>query len=105
MSEAKDGPKTMMQRVLDVVEKVGNKVPHPAIIFLLLIAIVVVVSALLEATGTSHSTYEVIVPDPRSRREQSPAPVRMIRERPSPIRPTIRRSTRSRSERCPPRVC
>ena len=64
MSEAKDAPKTMMQRVLDVVEKVGNKVPHPAIIFLLLIAIVVVVSALLEATGTSHSTYEVIVPEP-----------------------------------------
>jgi len=64
MSQASEAPKTMMQRVLDVVEKVGNKVPHPAIIFLLLIAIVVVVSALLEATGTSHSTYEVIVPEP-----------------------------------------
>jgi len=64
MSEAKDAPKTMMQRVLDVVEKVGNKVPHPAIIFLLLIAIVVVLSAVLELTGTRHS-YEVIVPATR----------------------------------------
>jgi aminobenzoyl-glutamate transport protein len=53
-----------MQRVLDVVEKVGNKVPHPAIIFLLLIAIVVVLSAVLELTGTRHS-YEVIVPATR----------------------------------------
>lgn len=62
MSQASEAPKTAMQKVLDVVEKVGNKVPHPAIIFLLLIAIVVVLSAVLEMTGTSHS-YEVIVPE------------------------------------------
>ena len=47
MSEAKDAPKTMMQRFLDVVERVGNKVPHPVIIFLILIAIVMVLSAVL----------------------------------------------------------
>jgi aminobenzoyl-glutamate transport protein len=64
MSQASDAPKTVMQKVLDVVEKVGNKVPHPAIIFLLLIAIVVVLSAVLELTGTRHS-YEVIVPATR----------------------------------------
>jgi aminobenzoyl-glutamate transport protein len=64
MSQTSDAPKTTMQRVLDVVEKVGNKVPHPAIIFLLLIAIVVVLSAVLEVTGTRHS-YEVIVPATR----------------------------------------
>jgi aminobenzoyl-glutamate transport protein len=64
MSQASDAPKTTMQKVLDVVEKVGNKVPHPAIIFLLLIAIVVVLSAVLEVTGTRHS-YEVIVPATR----------------------------------------
>lgn len=64
MSQASEAPKTVMQKVLDVVEKAGNKVPHPAIIFLLLIAIVVVVSAVLGAMGTSHSTYEVIAPEP-----------------------------------------
>ncbi|RPI06816.1 MAG: AbgT family transporter [Zetaproteobacteria bacterium] len=64
MSQAIEAPKTAMQKVLDVVEKAGNKVPHPAIIFLLLIAIVVVVSAILGAMGTSHSTYVVIVPEP-----------------------------------------
>jgi p-aminobenzoyl-glutamate transporter AbgT len=30
-------PPTMMQRVLDVVERVGNQVPHPVIIFVILI--------------------------------------------------------------------
>ena len=34
--------KTFMQRLLDAVEVAGNKVPHPAIIFLVLIGIVVV---------------------------------------------------------------
>jgi len=50
-----------MQKVLDVVERVGNKVPHPAIIFLLLLAMVVVLSHVLHMTGTTV-TYEVIVP-------------------------------------------
>jgi aminobenzoyl-glutamate transport protein len=54
-------PKSAMQKILDVVEKVGNKVPHPAIIFLTLIAIVVVCSALLHLTGTSVS-YDTLVP-------------------------------------------
>jgi aminobenzoyl-glutamate transport protein len=63
MSEATTAPKSAIQKILDVVERVGNKVPHPAVIFLILIAIVVVLSALLGAMGTSVS-YEVIVPAP-----------------------------------------
>jgi aminobenzoyl-glutamate transport protein len=64
MSEAtKAAPKSAIQKVLDVVEKVGNKVPHPAVIFLLLIALVVVLSAILGTLGTSVS-YDVIVPAP-----------------------------------------
>src|SRR5215813_10461461 len=59
-----EAPKNAMQRILDVVEKVGNKVPHPAIIFLILIAMVVALSALLEVTG-ARVTYEVIVPQTR----------------------------------------
>src|SRR5262245_9593250 len=61
MSQPTEAPKNAMQKILDVVEKVGNKVPHPVIIFLILIAIVVVLSAILGVTGTSVS-YEVIVP-------------------------------------------
>ena len=33
-----------MQRFLDGVEKVGNMVPHPVVIFLILIAIVIALS-------------------------------------------------------------
>jgi aminobenzoyl-glutamate transport protein len=62
MSQASEAPKSAMQKILDVVEKVGNKVPHPAVIFLILIAIVVVLSQVLYVTGTSVS-YQVIVPE------------------------------------------
>jgi aminobenzoyl-glutamate transport protein len=61
MSQPIDAPKSAMQRILDVVERVGNKVPHPVIIFLILIAIVVVLSHILYLTGAGVSS-EVIVP-------------------------------------------
>jgi aminobenzoyl-glutamate transport protein len=57
-----DAPKSFMQRVLDVVERVGNKVPHPVIIFLILIALVLVLSHVLYLLGASVS-YEVINPE------------------------------------------
>ncbi|MBL8794552.1 MAG: AbgT family transporter [Planctomycetia bacterium] len=63
MSEPSDAPKTAMQKILDAVEKVGNMVPHPAIIFLTLIAVVIVLSHVLYLTGTQF-TSEVIVPKP-----------------------------------------
>ena len=53
--------KGAMQRFLDLVERVGNKVPHPVIIFLILIAVVIVLSQLLYMTGASVS-YQVINP-------------------------------------------
>ncbi|HQG16776.1 MAG TPA: AbgT family transporter [Ornithinibacter sp.] len=43
------------------VERVGNKVPHPAMIFLGLIAIVIVLSAVMSAMGVSATT-EVVKP-------------------------------------------
>ena len=49
-----------MQNFLDVVERVGNKVPHPAVIFLIIIAIVIVLSQILPMLGTSISYH----PDP-----------------------------------------
>jgi aminobenzoyl-glutamate transport protein len=70
MSQPSEGPKSFMQRLLDVVEKVGNKVPHPAVIFLVLIAIVVVLSHVFYLAGTSVSS-EVIVPEANPTPEKS----------------------------------
>lgn len=50
------------QRFLDAVERVGNMVPHPVIIFLILIGIVIVLSQVLQMAGASV-TFDAIVPD------------------------------------------
>jgi aminobenzoyl-glutamate transport protein len=57
------GKRSFTQRLLDGIEKAGNKVPHPAVIFLLLIVLVVVLSAILSAFGV-HATYETASPAP-----------------------------------------
>jgi aminobenzoyl-glutamate transport protein len=62
MPTAVDAPKTVMQRVLDTVEKVGNMVPHPVVIFLILIATVIVLSAVLSLFGAAVH-FEQINPD------------------------------------------
>lgn len=62
MNRSDEGSKSFMQRVLDIVERVGNKVPHPVIIFLILIAIVLVLSQILHMAGASV-TYQVINPE------------------------------------------
>jgi aminobenzoyl-glutamate transport protein len=46
-------PKTVMQRFLDGVERVGNMVPHPVVIFLILIGIVIALSAVLSLFGAA----------------------------------------------------
>jgi aminobenzoyl-glutamate transport protein len=51
----------LIQRTLDVIERVGNKVPHPAIMFLALCIGVIVLSQLLDWAGVS-ATYEVVKP-------------------------------------------
>jgi aminobenzoyl-glutamate transport protein len=53
-----DPPKTRMQRILDKVEAVGNRVPHPVVIFLILIGFVIVLSHLLYMFGV-RVTYQV----------------------------------------------
>lgn len=62
MSTTSAASKTTMQRILDVVERVGNMVPHPIVIFLILIGIVILLSALLGAFGTAV-TFERINPE------------------------------------------
>ncbi len=48
--------------LLDRIERIGNKVPHPALMFLYLIVIVIVLSHILYLMGISV-TDEIIVPD------------------------------------------
>lgn len=65
MSEAEatvaSEPRSFMQRMLDGIERVGNKVPHPVIIFLGLILLVWVLSAILDLLNVGI-TEEVLVP-------------------------------------------
>ena len=61
MSETTVAGKTFLQKLLDGVETVGNKVPHPAVIFLLMSAIVIVLSHVFHLLGSSV-TYQVIDP-------------------------------------------
>lgn len=56
MTEAA-APKTAMQKILDAVERVGNRVPHPVMIFVYLIGLVIVLSAVLGLLGVSV-TYQ-----------------------------------------------
>ncbi len=52
---------TFLQRVLDGVERVGNKMPHPAILFLVLCGIVIALSQVLYWADVK-ATYEVVKP-------------------------------------------
>lgn len=45
--------KTFMERMLDGIEKVGNKVPHPVLMFLYLIAFIIVLSAILDLANVT----------------------------------------------------
>ena len=58
MTEATAPQHTFLGRMLDTIERVGNKVPHPAIIFVILIVGVIILSQLLYWAGASV-TYEV----------------------------------------------
>ena len=53
MSNAIPTPKSRMQQVLNLVERAGNRVPHPVVIFLLLIFLTMAVAHVLSMMGTS----------------------------------------------------
>ncbi|MDX1944792.1 MAG: AbgT family transporter [Pirellulaceae bacterium] len=55
-------PKTIFQRALDLIERLGNRVPHPAVLFFALSALVVILSHALHLTGVSV-TYERLDPE------------------------------------------
>lgn len=58
---APPGP-SRLQRMLDAIERAGNKVPHPALIFIGLTAFVVLLSAVVAWIGASV-TYDTIDPE------------------------------------------
>jgi aminobenzoyl-glutamate transport protein len=59
MSQADPLQRTVLQRLLDLVEKLGNQMPHPVVLFLSLIVVVVVLSHIFHRLGTSV-TYQRI---------------------------------------------
>jgi aminobenzoyl-glutamate transport protein len=61
MSRTSEPPKTVLQRLLDLIERVGNKAPHPAVLFFLLIVVVVLLSHVFYLLGASVS-YQRINP-------------------------------------------
>ena len=62
MPQTIEEQKSFFQRVLDGIEYLGNKVPHPAVLFLLLIVALGVLAQLFEWMGTSVS-YQRINPE------------------------------------------
>ena len=62
VGEVIEPSKTFLRKLLDGVERVGNKVPHPAVIFFILAGLVILLSHLLYLLGTTVS-YEVVNPE------------------------------------------
>src|SRR5215475_8000205 len=60
--QAVEAPKTFTQKLLDGVERVGNKVPRSAVIFVILTGVVIVVSHILYLAG-ARVAYEMINPE------------------------------------------
>ncbi len=67
MSAAKNSPKAGEKKgsMLDIIEKLGNKVPHPVLMFLYLIIFVIILSQLLAWANVSV-TELIAVPEPVS---------------------------------------
>jgi aminobenzoyl-glutamate transport protein len=61
MKNALHAKHTGMDRMLDVIERIGNKVPHPAVIFLAMIVVLIVLSHGLHLLAVSVS-YPVVDP-------------------------------------------
>jgi aminobenzoyl-glutamate transport protein len=64
--------RSLLQKLLDTVEQAGNKVPHPAIIFLAMSGIVIVLSHIFHLLGVSV-TYQVIDPVTHQAHDQTTA--------------------------------
>ena len=65
-------PKTFLQKLLDGVERVGNKVPHPAVIFFILAGLVIVLSHVLYLFDVKV-TYDAVDPQTHAIRQTTTA--------------------------------
>jgi len=63
-AEVEDGSKGFTHKILDGIEKAGNKVPHPAMLFLYLIILVIGLSFILDLFNV-NVTGNVLVPAPQ----------------------------------------
>jgi aminobenzoyl-glutamate transport protein len=70
MSTSGNPPHGLFQKMLDGIERLGNKVPHPAVLFVGLIAVVFVLSHLLQWLDVS-ATYQRINPETYELEQQS----------------------------------
>jgi aminobenzoyl-glutamate transport protein len=64
--------KTGLEKFLDVVERVGNRVPHPVVIFVLLIGLVILLSHVFYLAGATV-TYQAINPETHAVEETTTA--------------------------------
>jgi para-aminobenzoyl-glutamate transporter family len=71
VAEAPEEKRSVSQRMLDGVERLGNRVPHPVMIFLGLILLVIALSAILAAFDVSV-TYQVEKPNPVPAEQYNP---------------------------------
>jgi aminobenzoyl-glutamate transport protein len=62
MTQANTKQTSLSQRLLDAVERLGNKVPHPAVLFFMLMGVVIVLSLVLQWAGVSVD-YQRINPE------------------------------------------
>jgi aminobenzoyl-glutamate transport protein len=85
MTQAAGDQKTTFQKVLDVIERVGNNVPHPAVLFGGLIALVVVLSLVLSALGVAVTHEQLIRIDDPLEAEQYDEPYEVQQVR-TPVR-------------------
>jgi aminobenzoyl-glutamate transport protein len=61
-TETTAAPKNRFAKLLDLVERLGNKVPHPAVLFFFLIGLIVLLSHVLQLMGISVS-YQRLNPE------------------------------------------
>jgi hypothetical protein len=55
MSQTSEAPRTILQKLLEGIEKVGNKDPRPAVIILVLMGVVVLLSHAFSVMGINVS--------------------------------------------------
>ncbi|HEX5193995.1 MAG TPA: AbgT family transporter [Solirubrobacteraceae bacterium] len=79
------------QRMLDGIERVGNRIPHPAMLFVYLIVGVIILSQILYFLNVK-ATYETVAPPPQATHQSeyygagSTKPIEVVPEQPAPAK-------------------